>query len=59
MNDVTREWWIPVLKRGCPMKDGKIYNKTKYLSQLVPVFWSTRTIIVLGTIFGIRILENS
>ena len=38
MNDVTREWWIPVLKRGCPMKDGKIYNKNKYLSQLVPVF---------------------
>ena len=40
INHVTGEWrWIPGtrgLKRGCPMKDGKIVNKNKniYLSLL-------------------------
>ena len=40
INHVTGEWWcIPGtrgLKRGCPMKDGKIENKNKFQFCLKP-----------------------
>ena len=57
INHVTGEWWwIPGtrgLKRGCPMKDGKIDNKKKN-----KCFFFFFLIFALALVVNIKIKKN-